>query len=66
VKAVVIKSPGAELAESEVIDYCAKNLAGYKKPKSVDFVDEFPRSPVGKILKKDIRAKYWEGREKKV
>jgi len=66
VKAVVIKSPSAELSENDVINYCSKDLAGYKKPKSVDFVDEFPRSPVGKILKKDIRATYWKDREKKV
>jgi acyl-CoA synthetase (AMP-forming)/AMP-acid ligase II len=62
VKAVVIKDPKAELTAVDIINYCAKNLAGYKKPKSVDFVAEFPRSPVGKILKKEIRATYWSGR----
>ena len=66
VKAIAVKNAGVELTESDVIDYCAKNLAGYKKPKSVDFVDELPRSPVGKILKKDIRAKYWENERKDV
>lgn len=58
VKAVVIKKPDVELTEDDIIDYCAKNIASYKKPKSVDFVSEFPRNAVGKILKKEIRAKY--------
>jgi len=66
VKAVVIKEPDAELIEDDVINYCAKNIAGYKKPKTVDFVTEFPRNAVGKILKKDIRARYWEGKERNV
>ena len=62
VKAVVVKSPGAELSEEEVIKYYAQNVASYKKPKSVDFVDDLPRIPTGKVLKKVIREKYWEGR----
>ena len=62
----VIKAPDVELSEDDMINYCAKNIAGYKKPKSVDFVNEYPRSAVGKILKKEIRAKYWEGKEKSV
>ena len=66
VKAVVIRENDAELTEQDVINYCVKHIAGYKKPKSVDFVTEFPRSAVGKILKKDIRAKYWAGKERKV
>jgi long-chain acyl-CoA synthetase len=66
VKAVVIRENDAELTEQDVINYCVKQIAGYKKPKSVDFVTEFPRSAVGKVLKKDIRAKYWAGKERKV
>jgi len=66
VKAIVIKEPGAEVTGGDIINYCSNNLAGYKKPQSVDFTDDFPRTTTGKILKKDIRARYWEGKEVKV
>jgi len=58
VKAVVIKGPDSELSEDDVIRYCAENIASYKKPRSVVFTSAFPRSPVGKVLKKDLRVKY--------
>ncbi len=57
-KAVIVLREGAQATEAEIIDFCAKNLAGYKKPKSVDFWAELPKSPQGKILKKEIRKKY--------
>ena len=66
VKAVVaLKQPGSA-SESQLIDFCKAHLASYKKPKSVDFVESLPKNPGGKILKKDIRQKYWEGRERLV
>jgi long-chain acyl-CoA synthetase len=58
VKAVIVLKPGAHVTEKEIIEFCGKNLAGYKKPKSVDFWKDLPRSPQGKILKKDIRKRY--------
>jgi acyl-CoA synthetase (AMP-forming)/AMP-acid ligase II len=58
VKAVVVLKNGAEVTEGELIEFCGKNLAGYKKPKSVDFWEELPKSPQGKILKKEIRTHY--------
>jgi acyl-CoA synthetase (AMP-forming)/AMP-acid ligase II len=58
VKAVIVPRPGAQVTENEIIEFCGKNLAGYKKPKSVDFWKELPKSPQGKILKKDIRKHY--------
>ncbi|MFQ5918250.1 MAG: class I adenylate-forming enzyme family protein [Candidatus Binatia bacterium] len=61
VKAVVVPKPGEELTEAEVIAYCKEHLAGYKCPKSVDFWDSLPVNPMGKILKREIRTKYWEG-----
>jgi long-chain acyl-CoA synthetase len=61
VKAVVVPAPGADLTEDEVIAYARERLAGFKRPRSVDFVDALPRNPSGKILKKDLRAPYWEG-----
>ena len=61
VKAIVVPREGAQVTEAEIIDFCAKNLAGYKKPKSVDFWRELPKSPQGKILKKEIRNRYRSG-----
>jgi fatty-acyl-CoA synthase len=56
--AVVVKAPGAEVTEEEVIDYCRGKLAGYKRPRKVAFTDALPRTLTGKILKKDLRAIY--------
>ncbi|HEX7036042.1 MAG TPA: acyl-CoA synthetase [Pseudomonadales bacterium] len=54
-----------ELAQA-LIDYCLAHLAKYKCPRSVDFVDELPRLPTGKLLKRQLRERYWpaEGRRK--
>jgi acyl-CoA synthetase (AMP-forming)/AMP-acid ligase II len=59
VKAVV--SLEGELSDKELITWARERLAAYKCPKTVDFVDELPRNPTGKILKKDLRKPYWEG-----
>ena len=58
VKAVVVLKPGAKATDQELIAFCGENLAGYKKPKTVDFWAELPKSPQGKILKKEIRTRY--------
>ncbi|MBA4417112.1 MAG: o-succinylbenzoate--CoA ligase [Syntrophus sp. (in: bacteria)] len=58
VKAAVVLKPGASATEADLIAFCGANLAGYKKPKTVDFWKELPKSPQGKILKKDIRKSY--------
>lgn len=63
VKAVVVPVPGVEVTEEEIVVYCKQHLAGYKCPKSVDFWESLPVNPMGKILKREIRAKYWEGQE---
>jgi long-chain acyl-CoA synthetase len=65
VKAVVV-ADGSGLSEADVIAFCGENLAGYKKPKSVDFVDDLPKTTYGKIDKKTIRAPYWAGRDRMV
>ena len=66
VKAVVELKPGAEVAAADLIALARQKLGGVKAPKSIDFVDSLPRSPVGKVLKKDLRAAYWAGRERKI
>ena len=64
VKAVVAVRPGAAVTEDDLIEFCRGRLAGFKRPRSVDFVDEVPRNPSGKILKRVLRAPYWEGRDR--
>jgi len=66
VKAVVTLKPGMTATEEEIIQFCKERLSSYKKPKSLDFVVELPKTSVGKISKKDLRAKYWEGQERAV
>jgi long-chain acyl-CoA synthetase len=55
VKAVIVLHPGRELRAADVIDYCKQNLAAYKYPRIVEFVDELPKGPTGKILKRELR-----------
>ena len=62
VKAFVALKEGRQISETEIIEFCKKSLASYKKPKSVEFVNEPPRNPQGKILKKVLREKYWTNR----
>ncbi|MHB1044354.1 MAG: acyl-CoA synthetase [Eubacteriales bacterium] len=66
VKAVVVCKPGVKVAEEELIAFCQANLAGFKKPRSVDFMEELPKSANGKILKREISRKYWEGHSRMV
>jgi acyl-CoA synthetase (AMP-forming)/AMP-acid ligase II len=63
-KAVVVAASGHTVDERELLDYCRDHLASYKCPKSVDVVGELPRNPTGKILKKDVRARYWKDRDR--
>jgi fatty-acyl-CoA synthase len=66
VKAVVqatdAAAAGAEL-EAELLEYCRSELATYKCPRSIDFVEELPRDPNGKLYKRRLREQYWEGRD---
>jgi len=55
VKAYVVLMPGETLSEKEVIAYCRKNLAAYKAPRSIVFINELPKSAVGKILRREIK-----------
>jgi len=61
VKAIVHLRPGASATSDELIAFCDARIAGYKKPRSVDFVDEIPREPAGKLLKRQLRERYWAG-----
>ena len=59
VKAIVVLKPGESATEEEILEFGKENLSGYKKPKSVDFMDALPRHPDGKLMKRDLRKKYW-------
>jgi len=50
----------------EVMAFARTRIAGYKIPRSVDFVDELPRNPSGKILKRELRRPYWKGYDRQV
>ena len=68
-KAMIVRSDdeeGAALTEGSVIAYCRDRLAGYKCPTSVEWATALPRNPSGKVLKKDLRAPFWEGRNRMV
>jgi acyl-CoA synthetase (AMP-forming)/AMP-acid ligase II len=66
VKAVVVLHAGASATQDDVIEYCREKLASYKKPKSVDFVDHLPKSAYGKIMKKDVKARYWKSANRSI
>ncbi|MFH1243943.1 MAG: AMP-binding protein [Pseudomonadota bacterium] len=60
VHAEIILRQGVTSTEDEIIAFCKQHIASYKAPKSVEFVKSLPKSPQGKILKKEIRSKYWK------
>lgn len=66
VKAVVVAVRGTGPTEAALISYARSRLAGFKLPKSVDFVDALPRNPSGKILKRALREPHWEGRDRPI
>jgi acyl-CoA synthetase (AMP-forming)/AMP-acid ligase II len=66
VHAVVVLKEGASLTSDELIDFCKKRIARYKAPKSVEFVESLPKTPSGKVLKRELREKYWAGLERRV
>ena len=65
-KALVTLKPGAPVGANDLAEHCRKHLAGFKVPKSIEFLDSLPKGGTGKILKKVLREKYWTGRERRV
>ncbi len=66
VKACVVLKEDAPLREADIISFARERIASYKCPKSVDFIDALPRNPSGKILRRELREKYWQGKERAV
>ncbi len=60
-RALVILKPGTRVRAGEIIEFSRRRLAGFKTPKSVEFYDEFPKGGTGKVLKRELRKKYWPG-----
>jgi acyl-CoA synthetase (AMP-forming)/AMP-acid ligase II len=66
VHAHVVKEPGSDLTAEELIAYAREQIAGYKVPKSIEFVDELPRNASGKLLKHVMREPYWKDQKRRV
>ncbi len=66
VKAVVQLRASAAATDEEIIEFCRGRLAGFKRPRSVDFVEALPRNPSGKVLKRQLREPYWAGQQRAV
>ena len=66
VKAVVALRPGQQATGPEIIEFARERLAHYKCPSTVDITGALPRNPSGKVLKRTLRAPYWEGRGRQI
>lgn len=66
VKAVIELKDGASTTSDEILSFCRDKLGGMKTPKTAEIWSQLPRSPVGKVLKKDIREKFWAGHARRV
>jgi fatty-acyl-CoA synthase len=62
-KGLVVLKPGMQAGASELIEHCRARLAHYKCPRSIEYVESLPRTGTGKVLKRDLRKKYWQGRD---
>lgn len=66
VKAVVVIKEGEALSEGDVVNFCKSRIARFQCPRSVDFIEELPRNPSGKVLKRELREPYWKGHQRRV
>ncbi len=66
VKACVVAKPGHEIDAADVIAWARERIAAFKAPKSVDVIPLMPRNASGKILRRELRAPYWEGQERQI
>jgi long-chain acyl-CoA synthetase len=66
VKAIIVLKPGASASAEDIIGFARTRIAGFKVPKSVDFIEALPRNATGKILRRALREPYWAGRDRQV
>jgi long-chain acyl-CoA synthetase len=65
-KALVVAREGVRLSEAEIVEHCRQHMASYKKPQSVEFLDALPKNAYGKVLKRELRDRFWADRARKV
>jgi fatty-acyl-CoA synthase len=66
VKAIIVPAPDIQFDANAVLTFARKRLAGYKTPKSINLVAELPRNAGGKVLRRLLRAPFWQGSRKHV
>jgi fatty-acyl-CoA synthase len=66
VKAVVVMKPGKNATATDIINFTRERIAGFKTPKTVEFIAALPRNPSGKILRRQLRDPYWAGKDRQV
>jgi len=66
VKAIVVLKSELEADSEGIMQFCASRLGGFQRPRSVEVWPELPKNPSGKILKREVRERYWQGHEKRV
>ena len=66
VKAMVVLRPGESSEPSEIIEFTQQDIAGFKKPREIEFLSEIPKNAQGKVLRREIREKHWAGRARRV
>lgn len=65
-KALIVLRPGSHATEDEIVAFCRAHLSHYKCPRSVEFVGSFPKTGTGKILKRELKKKYWTAQKSAV
>lgn len=66
VRAVVVRRAGAAVTAEEIEQVCLGSIAAYKRPRTVEFVDELPKTGTGKIMRRELKQRYWAGRDRLV
>jgi acyl-CoA synthetase (AMP-forming)/AMP-acid ligase II len=66
VKAIVVARPGSGLDAEVIVEACRREIASYKKPVEVEFVDNLPKTNTGKVLRRELRESQWYGRDRRV
>ena len=63
-KALVVLRDGQSVTEQELIAFCRENMAHFKCPTSIDFIEELPRTATGKLQKFKLRDRFWQGKRR--
>jgi acyl-CoA synthetase (AMP-forming)/AMP-acid ligase II len=65
VRAIIVPRQGVQPSEGDILQLCETHLASYKKPRSIVFVAELPRDPIGKVLRRELRSRYGAAPDRK-